>query len=97
MQVTRRAYECLFVDRILANSKMHILHHIIGVTFYLPICLSTFIEGIGNLGKKLSKFNLNLLVPSIYSIPKGDWFVYVSSHYFAETLIYISFVILNKG
>ncbi|RHZ74058.1 hypothetical protein Glove_227g155 [Diversispora epigaea] len=33
-----------------SNSKMHILHHIVGVTFYLPICLSTFIEGMGNLG-----------------------------------------------
>ncbi|RHZ86928.1 hypothetical protein Glove_42g22 [Diversispora epigaea] len=143
-QVTRRAYECLFVDRTSTNSKMHVLHHIIGVTFYLPICLSTFIEGMGNLGvygggKDKNNFTFppltnfltwNILlgvslflyafyhqfkahkilaslrpkssssssVPSIYSIPKGGWFDYVSSaHYFAEILIYISFVILNKG
>lgn len=35
---------------------------------------------------------------SIYLIPKGDWFEYISSaHYFAEILIYFSFVILTKG
>ncbi|CAB4412588.1 unnamed protein product [Rhizophagus irregularis] len=35
---------------------------------------------------------------SIYLIPKGDWFDYISSaHYFAEILIYFSFVILTKG
>lgn len=35
---------------------------------------------------------------SIYLIPKGDWFEYISSaHYFAEILIYFSLVILTKG
>ncbi|CAJ0911790.1 1963_t:CDS:2, partial [Entrophospora sp. SA101] len=35
---------------------------------------------------------------STYSVPKGDWFNYISSpHYFAEILIYVSFVILTKG
>jgi len=34
----------------------------------------------------------------IYLIPKGDWFESISSaHYFAEILIYTSFVILTKG
>ncbi|CAG8594896.1 8551_t:CDS:2 [Funneliformis mosseae] len=34
----------------------------------------------------------------IYLIPKGDWFEYISSaHYFAEILIYVSFVILTRG
>jgi 3-oxo-5-alpha-steroid 4-dehydrogenase 3 / polyprenol reductase len=34
----------------------------------------------------------------IYLIPKGDWFEFISSaHYFAEILIYVSFVILTKG
>ncbi|RIA87425.1 hypothetical protein C1645_878044 [Glomus cerebriforme] len=35
---------------------------------------------------------------SIYLIPKEDWFKFISSaHYFAEILIYLSFIILTKG
>jgi 3-oxo-5-alpha-steroid 4-dehydrogenase 3 len=34
----------------------------------------------------------------VYKIPYGDWFEYVSSpHYFAEILIYLSFVASQKG
>lgn len=34
----------------------------------------------------------------VYKIPYGDWFQFVSSpHYLAEILIYISFVVMQKG
>ncbi|CAG8496727.1 17578_t:CDS:2 [Acaulospora morrowiae] len=43
-------------------------------------------------------YNVSSQSRPIYVIPKGDWFDYISSaHYFAEILIYISFVVLNKG
>ncbi|CAG8642176.1 1444_t:CDS:2, partial [Rhizophagus irregularis] len=82
IQVIRRAFECFFIEKPSLNSKMLITHHIIGITYYIATGLAVIIEGLWNLGV----FN------------KGDWFDYISSaHYFAEILIYFSFVILTKG
>ena len=34
LQVTRRVLECLFVNKFGSNSKMHMLHHLVGLFFY---------------------------------------------------------------
>lgn len=46
----------------------------------------------------LRKNSNNTTPTKAYKIPYGDWFEYVSSpHYFAEILIYMSFVMVQKG
>ena len=43
MQVTRRLYECLFVS-VFSDSKMSILHYILGVYFYSCVGLTALLH-----------------------------------------------------
>ncbi|CAG8557433.1 8687_t:CDS:2 [Paraglomus brasilianum] len=136
IQVSRRGYECFFVEKPSKDARMHIGHYLVGITFYLVTGLAVCIEGFGNLGvfdinasplvfplinslvkpkivfsavlfliasyhqHKLHKILASLRGPNSpkYSVTKGDWYDHISSaHYFAEILIYLSFVVLNSG
>ncbi|CAJ0648789.1 16289_t:CDS:2, partial [Entrophospora sp. SA101] len=94
IQVLRRFYESYFIERPSDTSKFHC------DDVWTKEALTLFIYGSYHqniLHRILASLRSNQN-HSTYSVPKGDWFNYISSpHYFAEILIYVSFVILTKG
>ncbi|KAK9763351.1 hypothetical protein K7432_010050 [Basidiobolus ranarum] len=49
VQLTRRSYEVLFVEKP-STATMHLGHYLVGLCFYLAISLSVWLEAAGNLG-----------------------------------------------
>jgi 3-oxo-5-alpha-steroid 4-dehydrogenase 3 len=47
-QVTRRLYECLYIQRPGSTSRMWILHYVVGLLFYTFMSVGVWIEGSGS-------------------------------------------------
>ncbi|CAG8471453.1 964_t:CDS:2 [Ambispora gerdemannii] len=47
IQTTRRMFECFWVERPSLDSKMHIGHYMVGITFYFMMGIAVWIEGSG--------------------------------------------------
>ncbi|RUP22000.1 3-oxo-5-alpha-steroid 4-dehydrogenase-domain-containing protein [Jimgerdemannia flammicorona] len=50
MQLGRRSYECLFVERASTTAKMHVAHYAVGLGYYFTMVMGSWAEGAANLG-----------------------------------------------
>uniref|UniRef100_A0A8R1XMH2 Polyprenal reductase n=1 Tax=Onchocerca volvulus TaxID=6282 RepID=A0A8R1XMH2_ONCVO len=87
--VLRRLYECLYVS-IFSDSNMHILHFLLGITFYPFSVCSQLLSFTLDKKTELNARNMHLL-------PYGGLFEYcLSPHYFLEIILYFLFVLFYQ-
>lgn len=81
LQVFRRCYECCYIS-VYSDSKMNIIHYIVGLTFYFGVGLSLIAEAPGFESKMKDPLNSYIL---------GKWFLW--QHITGICLFFFAFIL----
>ncbi|KAI8058384.1 3-oxo-5-alpha-steroid 4-dehydrogenase-domain-containing protein [Syncephalis plumigaleata] len=78
IQLLRRYYECLFVERPSSNARMHIGHYVVGMSYYLVTCLAIWCHDNADSSIHSMTGNSSSSLSSLYALLALALFVYAS-------------------